>query len=65
MDNRERNWYEAAHGEHPPTCACVDCFRQRKKAEEESARVEEEQARMRVGAEERIAQIKKRTEQKS
>ena len=29
MNNRERNWYEAKHGEHPPACQCVECTKER------------------------------------
>jgi len=65
MDNRERNWYEAEQGVHPATCSCATCRERKKLIVIEEARLAEEQARMRTGAAERIAEIKKRHEDSS
>lgn len=65
MDNRQRNWYEAEHGEHPATCSCAACREHKEAIAREEARRVEEQARMRTGATERIAGIKKQYENRS
>lgn len=59
MNNRERQWYEGKHERHPATCNCVDCVGKRRAMVKEDATLAEEQARMRDGAEERVAWIKK------
>ena len=60
MDNRELQWYEGKYGRHPAACNCYACCEARRLNEQEELEAAEKQARMRIGAEERVAEIKKR-----
>jgi len=64
MNNRERQWYEGKYGRHPANCNCANCCESRRLKEQRSQEIADEQARMRVGAEERVEALKGKGEQK-
>jgi len=65
MDNRERTWYEAKYKRHPPSCRCSDCEEARKTKEQRELEIAEEQAKMRVGADQRVKALKEKAQQRS